>query len=114
MNAEAPAEPTGKQCSQKAKVYESDNQVGYACWYPQMGGYVGKAVIMFFKPTKPGDEPGCFDAYVWHDGDFPFHDGQYPVRLHHCGAEQFIEFGRDVLRLMGGKESPAEAEGDQG
>lgn len=74
-----------------------------ACWYPQMGGYCGKAVIRW--------DSGCFEAYVWHDGDFPFSTGEElwpptyddygnavtrykePAFLHHCSADQFIAFG---------------------
>ena len=39
-------EPTGDECGANAKVFEDDLRVGHAIWYPQMGGYVGKAFIM--------------------------------------------------------------------
>jgi hypothetical protein len=92
-------EPTGEECSANAYMADIDS---YACWYPQQGGYVGKCVIKF-----RGQGPGaCFDAYVWHDGEFPMHDGEEPIRTHHCDADQFIEFGQTVkgfeeLRLSG-------------
>lgn len=65
-----------------------------ALWYPQMGGYVGKAVAVM-----DGD---CVDVWVWHDGEFPFaDDDEYrgkdgPKLLHHCVAEQFVEFGKKL------------------
>lgn len=87
-------EPTHDECSTHAEV-EADGRRGFAAWYPQMGGYVSHCIII------PGD--GCFDVYVWHDGDFPFADdldGGPPRELHHCDADQFIQFGELANRLM--------------
>jgi len=76
----------------------------FACWYPQMGGYTGRCVVVLDRPSTGADH-GCFDAYVWHNGQFPFDSedgwGDYlpPVRIHHCDAEQFISFGNLVKRL---------------
>lgn len=81
-------EPTFEQIKNHEIVYRDHDEVGYACWYPQMGGYVGKCVIVL-GPS------GCFSAYVWHDGEFPF-EGSSPVNLHHCDPQQFIEFGELV------------------
>lgn len=55
-----------------------------------MGGHVGRCVVTY---------SGCFDVYVWHDGEFPFggragRDARSPIKLHHCDPDQFIEFGR--------------------
>jgi hypothetical protein len=62
-----------------------------------MGGYVGKCVVVIEDPS--GEYNSCFDAYVWHDSEFPFGDqDREPVCLHHCDAEQFIRFGELVLR----------------
>jgi hypothetical protein len=70
-----------------------------ALWYPSMGGYVGKAVAV-----DCNDEDGP-DVYVWHDGEFPFTEGdrqpwsgavRAPARLHLCAPDQFIGFGRDL------------------
>jgi hypothetical protein len=88
--AEVPPEPTAQQCSDKSAIAFGD-EWAFACWYPQMGGYVGKCVV-----TGAGE--GCFDAYVWHDGEFPFGDGPSPNRLHHCHPGQFIAFGEAVLK----------------
>jgi hypothetical protein len=103
--SEHPYEPSPEQCSRGAKLAVGKDGVGYACWYPQMGGYVGKAIVV---PDPGGDPDSCFDVYVWHDGEFPF-DGDDDVRggppraLHHCSAEQFIEFGQFVQRAMSGE-----------
>ena len=94
-------EPTAEQCSEHAVMTLDDGRTGYACWYPQMGGYVGKCVI--------AEDDGCFEAWVWHDGDFPFGgdepDGwgeiRSPRHLHHCNPDQFIGFGQTVNRLLG-------------
>jgi hypothetical protein len=75
-------EPTAQECTEHAQVGP-----GVAAWYPQMGGYVAKALAV------PADDSRCLDVYVWHDGDFPFGDGENPVELHHCNGKQFIEFG---------------------
>jgi hypothetical protein len=86
-----PPEPTAEQCSHGADV-----SGGRACWYPQMGGYVGKAVAALDK------DEDCIMVWVWHDGQFPFRslddrdDGppRSPVLLHHCDPVQFIRFGQ--------------------
>jgi hypothetical protein len=84
------AEPTAEQCTAHEEVGP-----GIACWYPQMGGYVAKAIVI------PGDT--CADVYVWHDGSFPFTDDdpRGPAHLHHCSGEQFIEFGKFLTDVAG-------------
>jgi len=94
-------EPTAEQCSTNARLPDVDGSPAYACWYPQMGGYVGKAVVVITPPANAGDYDTCFEAYVWHDGEFPFDEGG-PVRhLHHCMPSQFVDFGELVLKLQG-------------
>jgi hypothetical protein len=90
-------QPTIHDCIGNVRVDLADGRTGYACWYPQMGGYGSTALIVF---DEPGDPESCFTAYIWHDGEFPFEavDGQ-PAELHHCSASQFIEFGETVRRL---------------
>lgn len=91
-----PAQPSAEQCSAGA-VVDVGGKRGFACWYPQMGGYRAAAVVV-------PDSDGCFDAYVWHDGKFPFDgsgldgwgDPLNPVLLHHCEAAQFRAFADDV------------------
>ncbi|MHB1099496.1 MAG: hypothetical protein ACYCZR_08075 [Burkholderiales bacterium] len=97
-------EPTAGQCTAKALVFEEDGKVGYAIWYPQMGGYAGKAVAIFdAKWTEKANgcrEGGCIDVLVWHDGEFPFSEGQgEPKQVHHCDPEQFITFGEELAEL---------------
>lgn len=89
----APREPSTEECESRTEIEPGR----FACWYPQMvGGYSGKAVVEIVSE--------CFDCYVWHDGEFPFTEdssgGCGPFRLHHCGADQFIEFGEFVEGLM--------------
>jgi hypothetical protein len=94
-----PTEPTGEQCNQNLKVFEDGQQIGYAIWYPQMGGYVGKAVVIV--PKNPDALDFCFEAYVWHDGEFPFSErGMSPVILHHCSCDQFVNFGNTVRSFV--------------
>lgn len=101
MNPKIP-EPTGDQCNQQHKVYEDETHIGYAMWYPSMGGYVGKCVVLLEKP----DSENCVEVYVWHDGSFPFRGDDYgeerdPVVIHHCCPGQFIDFGESILNLQG-------------
>ncbi len=81
-------EPTPDECSTNTFIVG----LGMAAWYPQMGGYTGKCIIV---PLG-----GCFDVYVWHDGEFPFSDGKGPVRLHHCDADQFERFAEVARRAL--------------
>lgn len=82
-------EPTAEECDAHTPVALDDATSGVACWYPQMGGYCGKAVVV-------ADGDGV-DVYVWHDGDFPFSgDERPPAQLHHCDGSQFVEFGQFI------------------
>ncbi len=92
-----PKEPTADECDAKSRLPDFGSDKAYAIWYPQMGGYVSKAVVVFC-------DDGCFGAYVWHDGDFPFSD-ESPTYLHHCCAEKFIEFGKSVKDMQETKEN---------
>lgn len=86
-------QPTADQCNDNADLYLLDgNRRAFACWYPQMGGYTSKAIV------EPGaDEDDCFEAYIWHDGEFPFSEDEgEPAHIHHCVIDQFIEFGNLV------------------
>ncbi len=88
--------PTSEQCSANARLPDWNGMHVYAAWYPQMGGYVGRAVVRF----HPDDGSTCFDALVWHNGEFPF-DDENPRELHHCCAKQFVDFGKTVLKMQG-------------
>lgn len=106
-----PREPTADECTHNDRVDE-----GIAIWYPQMGGYVAKAVAV--------KDNGCTNLYVWHNGEFPFGGSitstecwcycdecpcckdrtalhpKPPVRIHHCDTSQFIQFGETLERLL--------------
>ncbi len=96
MDRQYPPMPTGEQCEADARLPDYHGRRAYACWYPQMGGYCGKCVVLISEDAEVAGST-CFDAYVWHDGEFPFHENDdIPVRLHHCEPSQFIEFGKLV------------------
>ena len=83
-----PREPTAAECSAMSEIEPGR----FAIWYPSMGGYVGRAVI---------ERSDCFEVWVWHNGEFAFDgDGRRPTHLHHCDPEDFIDFGRNVMRLL--------------
>jgi hypothetical protein len=91
-----PDEPTSEQCSKNATVYEDDNQIATAIWYPSMGGYVGRAVAVMQKNPDT-----CVEVFVWHNGDFPFDKyDDSPRILHHCDPNQFVKFGNKLLEVM--------------
>jgi hypothetical protein len=92
----SPKEPTAEQCGEMVLVGEDEHSRHFAIWYPQMGGYVGKAVAVICKDS---DEGSCFDVFVWHDGEFPFSE-ENPAELHHCSAEQFVRFGEQIAAAM--------------
>jgi hypothetical protein len=97
-------EPTWDQCTANDKVYDGDGVVGYAIWYPQMGGYVGKAIAVMDKEWveyKGGSRKGgCIDVFVWHNGEFPFgEEDDNPREIHLCDPEQFIVFGEKLSEL---------------
>lgn len=89
-------QPSYDAANKNERVTLPDGRTGTACWYPQMGGYVGVAVVL----DPSGSDDDCFDVLVWHDGDFPFSEDDRPPReLHHCLADQFIQFGQFLNRL---------------
>jgi hypothetical protein len=93
INTQNVPEPTSDQCSTTALVYTDGPVKGWATWYPQMGGYVGRAVVLVSPDSS------CVDVLVWHDGEFPFGQAA-PVHLHHCDPEQFVSFGQRVMALQ--------------
>lgn len=103
---ELPFEPTSEACNRRERITVCINGravTGYAAWYPQMGGYCGKALAV---PNDP-ESRGCVDVFVWHDGEFPFCGSeQAPREIHHCDASQFAEFST-FLRAVSG--SPVDA-----
>jgi hypothetical protein len=99
-----PDPPTTEECRFNA-IKKWGERTTMAIMYPQMGGYSGCAVAV-------SDGNGCFDVYVWHDGEFPFAGDQTgngdsghrpPTELHHCDAEQFIRFGQQIKDWIGSR-----------
>lgn len=91
-----PRKPTPEECNTKAEV-----DGGRAFWFPQMGGYVGKAVAKVGKC--------CVDVWVWHNGQFPFDgdcqscgDERQPVRLHMDDGHEWRAFGEFLDTLTDG------------
>ncbi len=93
----SPRQPTSDECENRSVIFETEDRIGFAVWYPQMGGYVGKAVAVIDKDSPAS----CFDCYIWHDGEFPFDEsgGKSPKIVHHCVHEQVITFGEDVAAM---------------
>lgn len=97
--------PTADQCNGNEQLEPIRGMSCWAAWYPQMGGYAARCII-----RDCGS--GCFDVYVWHDGEFPFSDESpwvddaEPVILHHCNPGQFVRFGVTVKELLGDMERP--------
>ena len=62
---------TAEQCNDNKVVTTQDGRIGYCAWFPQMGGYTAKCIII------PGqdDTNKSVDILVWHNGDFPFAEG---------------------------------------
>lgn len=99
-NMLTPPEPTCEEVETNAVIKWDGDHAGRACWYPQMGGYVAKCVVEIYAT----DGGACFDAWVWHDGSFPFdresRPGESPAHIHHCDAGQFVTFGNLVDRFQ--------------
>lgn len=88
-------EPTAEQCSANALICEDEHEIAYALWYPQMGGYLGKAVAVIGK-----SDISCIDVFVWHNGEFPFGGQETPRKIHHCDPAQFIDFGQNLQAMQ--------------
>jgi hypothetical protein len=94
-----PPEPTSDEVVLGATVNLPDGRWARACWFPSIGGYVGKALVI---PSQVEGEC-CTEVWVWHNGQFPF-SGQCPacssecspVLLHVHGGQDFIAFGELV------------------
>jgi hypothetical protein len=89
-----PREPSPQECDGRSAIGDG----WHALWFPNIGGYVGRAAAKF-------DEDGCCDVFVWHDGQFPFSsdgdrdwDGRAksPALLHISDIDDFKHF---VLNL---------------
>jgi hypothetical protein len=89
------AEPTSEQCSDRAVVADTESEISFAAWHPQLGGYCSHAVVTFSKQSYNG--PSCFTVDNYHNGEFPCATEQ---SLHYCAAEQLIRFGTTILEMQ--------------
>ncbi len=97
--------PSAEECDVNSQVFEDEDYVGYAAWYPSMGGHPGKSIIVMQKewveiPETGARLGGCFTVWLWHGGEFLLSDEQEPQVLHHCEPNDFIVFGHTVARLL--------------
>lgn len=94
-----PLEPTSVQCSRNDVITFEDHRY-LATWYPQMGGYGAHCLIDLDSVDGTRDSDRCFDAIIWHDGEFPIGGSESPSVIHHCRAQQFINFGLVVQQAL--------------
>lgn len=99
-----PNEPSSGDATLGNHIDLPDGRRARACWFPSMGGYAGRALIV--APQRDGD--CCTEVWVWHDGAFPFssepsdhsrwpgEEMRSPVRLTIHGGQDFIAFGQLV------------------
>jgi hypothetical protein len=93
-NALSGRPPTAEECNTHAEV-----DGGWAFWWPQMGGYVARAIAKVVK---------CHvDVWVWHDGEFPFtgecHScglDRSPVHIHMDDGFEWVALGTFLNRLQ--------------
>ncbi len=87
-----PRAPTADECNKQLAVTLT-NASGMtrnytACWYPQVGGY---SALCWIEPEGVG-ERACFDAWVWHDGEFAIEPTEEPDCIHYCSYRQLMLF----------------------
>lgn len=103
MSTGTPRQPTSEECASNAEV-----DGGRAFWWPQMGGYVARAVARVDR---------CHvDVWVWHDGEFPFNGdcqacgtGRSPVHLHMDDGFEWVALGTFLNRLQDAAAADEEA-----
>jgi len=88
-------EPTDEQCSDHAVVADTESEISFAAWHPQLGGYCSHSVVTFSKQSYNG--PSCFTVDNYHDGEFLCSRAK---SLHYCAAEQLIRFGITILEMQ--------------
>lgn len=103
--------PSPQQCSNREKVITHDGRMGTALWFPQMGGYGGRAVAIVHAIDADDPDNGEMNLLVWHDGEFPFQGfcphcatDRQPVEIHLCDPEQWVELGKTLLAIARGKQ----------
>ena len=98
--------PSDDQCSEHAVLSNSDTEITYADWHPQIGGYGSPCVVQFDK-ISGCQRPGCFEVHNFHDGEFP--TDQIADVKHYCDAGQMIDFALTVLEKQVAHRSVADS-----
>lgn len=96
-----PLEPTSTQCS-RHDVIEFEGHRYLAIWYHQMAKYGSHCLVDLDAGDDSRSGERCFDTIIWHDGEFPIGGSESPSVLHHCRAQQFIDFGTSVQQALTG------------
>lgn len=103
MNRYSVARPTSEECDKRDIVYDSEAKYGVASWYPQMGGYASRCVVVLDKEHSRSLDGytlgGCIDIAIWHDGMFPTDDDRPSQWLHVCDPWQWVRFFHDFGTL---------------
>lgn len=111
--AMGPREPTPEQCSSRSEWVDEEGFRLKAFWWPQMGGYVARA-LMKAEPLDEDHEPGgCVTVWVWHDGTFPFTEAERqadgsaasPAELHLCDIEQWLGVWKELVEFQSAEEA---------
>jgi hypothetical protein len=102
-------EPISDQCTKHETWTDEDGFVHLAFWWPQMGGYHGKAVARRQPLLEGSEDCGCVNVWVWHDGEFPFsgQDGN-PAVLHICDFNDWLTTMEMLDRFQLGEEIETE------
>lgn len=83
------------EACQSGRVEHDGTRTVAWIWTPQIGGYVAAARVEVHESDDP--DP-CFDALVFHDGEFP---SDVPLELHACGALQWVRFAARLAKVNG-------------
>lgn len=115
-----PREPTSDECTTRAQWVEGEMHC-LAFWWPQMGGYVGKAVAAMPDERQLDLDPeqgACMEVFVWHDGKFPFTgkgtlhgEARHPVEIHVCDPGQWRRMGELLEAFEAGESISNPAKG---
>lgn len=87
--------PTAEECDENRLVRDEGDEITFAAWHPQWGGYVGKCWVA----TSRAEGLDCFDVENWHDGEFP--SETHRTVYHYCATDQLRRFADVVERMQG-------------
>lgn len=99
-------EPTPEDCTTHKTWTDSEGYHHLAFWWPQMGGYVGKAVARV-EPLSESDRGDCVMVWIWHDGEFPFSESEgIPAVLHICDFGDWLSTLELLFKFQSGESIP--------